>query len=127
MINKKIVTALILPFTLIPNLVLADQSQIVKINWSLLIFMYLLAFIFGFSYRFILKRLTKGTVRGVSKNINKSGRLIRLFFGIALLALAAITSWSPILIFFSGFCVFESIFSWCGFYAAIGKNTCPIN
>jgi hypothetical protein len=31
-----------------------------------------------------------------------------------------------ILIFFSGFALFEALFSWCGFYAALGKSTCPI-
>ena len=40
--------------------------------------------------------------------------------------LAITTTWSPILIFFSGFALFEAIFSWCGFYAAMGKNTCPV-
>jgi len=39
---------------------------------------------------------------------------------------AITTTWSPILIFFSGFAFFEAIFSWCGFYAAMGKNTCPV-
>jgi len=34
---------------------------------------------------------------------------------------------NPLLIFISGFCTFETIFSWCGFYAAIGKNSCPLN
>lgn len=32
----------------------------------------------------------------------------------------------PKTIFFSGFAFFEAIFSWCGFYATIGKNTCPV-
>ena len=33
------------------------------------------------------------------------------------------TTWNPILIFFSGFAFFETIFSWSGFYVALGKNT----
>jgi hypothetical protein len=73
-----------------------------------------------------LKRVAKNSPRGAPKNINKGGHLIRLTIGIGLLLFAILTTWSPILIFFSGFAIFEAIFSWCGFYAAIGKNTCPI-
>lgn len=96
-------------------------------GWGLIIIMYILAFIFGFIYRAILKKFTKGTTRGVHKNIGKPDRLIRLALWLGLLIWAITTSWSPILLFFSGFTLFEAIFSWCGFYAAIGKNTCPIN
>lgn len=94
-------------------------------GWGLIVITYLLAGIFGLAYRFILKRVTKGTVRGGHKNIGKGDRLVRLAIGIALLLWAITTTWNPILIFFSGFALFEAIFSWCGFYAAIGKNTCP--
>jgi len=96
-------------------------------GWGLIVIMYLLAGIFGLVYRFILKRVAKGTVRGVHKNIGKGDRLVRLAIGIALLLWAITTTWSPWLLFFSGFSLFEAIFSWCGFYAAMGKNSCPIN
>lgn len=96
------------------------------LGWGLIVILYILAGIFGFIYRFILKSLARNTVRGVSKNISKNDRLLRLAIGVALLLWAILTTWSPILIFFSGFALFESIFSWCGFYAAIGKNTCPV-
>jgi hypothetical protein len=96
-------------------------------GWGLIVSMYVLAVIVGLAYRFILKRIAKGSVRGVQKNIGKPDRLLRLAIGLALLLWAILTSWSPILIFFSGFALFESLFSWCGFYAALGKNTCPIN
>lgn len=95
-------------------------------GWGLIVFMYVLAFIFGFAYRVILKMLAKNSVRGVSKNIGKFDRLIRLAIGVALLLFAILTTWNPIIIFFSGFAIFESVFSWCGLYAAIGKNTCPV-
>jgi len=95
-------------------------------GWGYILFMYIVAFIFGFLYRAILKRFAKGSARGVSKNIGKYDRAIRLAFALGLLLLAITTSWSPWLLFFSGFTLFEAIFSWCGFYAAIGKNTCPI-
>lgn len=95
-------------------------------GWGLILVMYLLGFIFGLIYRSILKKFAKSTARGANKNIKKSGRLIRLALSLGLLILAITTTWSPILLFFSGFALFEAIFSWCGFYAAIGKNSCPL-
>lgn len=94
-------------------------------GWGYILIMYILAFVFGFLYRFILKKLAKGSVQGIQKNIAKSDRLLRLLIAIGLLILAITTSWSPWLLFFSGFALFEAIFSWCGLYAALGKNTCP--
>ena len=96
------------------------------IGWGLIVIMYVLAVIFGLAYRFILRRFAKGSVRGVAQNIGKPDRSIRALTGVGLLIWAITTTWSPILIFFSGFVLFESIFSWCGLYAALGKNTCPI-
>lgn len=88
--------------------------------------MYALAIVFGFSYRALLKRFARGTVRGVEQNIGKPDRLLRFSLGVGLLLLAITTTWSPLLLFFSGFCFFEAAFSWCGFYAALGRSTCPI-
>jgi len=93
-------------------------------GWGLIVVMYLLAFIIGFIYRAILKRLAKGTVRGANKNIGKNDRLLRAVIGVALLLWAMLTTWSPIIIFISGFCIFESIFSWCALNQLMGKNTC---
>ena len=95
-------------------------------GWGLIVVMYLLAGIVGLIYRAILKRFAKNSPRGAPKNIGKSDRLLRLAIGAGLLLWAITTTWSPILIFFSGFAFFEAIFSWCGFYAALGKNTCPV-
>lgn len=95
-------------------------------GWGLIIIMYMLAFIAGFIYRSILKKFSKGTARGVHRNIGKVDRLIRLAIWLGLLIWAITTSWSPILLFFSGFALFEAIFSWCGLYAALGRNSCPI-
>jgi hypothetical protein len=69
-----------------------------------------------------------------NRNIGTSDRLLRVAIGATLLLVAITTTWSPILIFFSGlilslskgFALFEAIFSWCGFYAALGKNTCSV-
>jgi len=95
-------------------------------GWGLIVIMYILAFIAGFIYRAILKKFAKNSPRGVAKNIGKPDRLLRAAIGVGLLLWAITTTWSPILIFFSGFALFEAIFSWCGFYAAMGKNTCPV-
>jgi len=94
-------------------------------GWGLIAVMYLVAGVVGLVYRLVLKKVAKNTPRGLGRNIGKFDRLIRLAIGIALLAWAVTTTWSPILIFFSGFAIFEAIFSWCGLYAAMGKSTCP--
>jgi len=95
-------------------------------GWGLIVGMYFLSFIFGFVYRYILKHVAKSKVRQAHKNIGKNDRLLRLVIGLGLLLWAITTTWSPILIFLSGFALFEAIFSWCGLYAALGKNSCPI-
>lgn len=88
--------------------------------------LFVLSFIFGFAYRFVLKRVAKTKNRKRTKNIGKGDKLVRIAIGVILFVLAITTSWSPFLFFFSGFAFFEAIFSWCGFYAALGKNTCPL-
>jgi len=96
-------------------------------GWGFILIMFVLAFIFGFVYRAVLKIFARNTTRGVSKNIGTNGRLVRAAIGVALLLAAITTTWSPWLLFFSGFAFFEALFSWCGLHAALGKNTCPIN
>lgn len=96
------------------------------LGYGYIIVMFILSFIFGFLYRLILKRVAKNSVRKVSQNIGKNDRWVRAGLGLFLLIFAISTSWSPILLFFAGFCFFEAIFSWCGFYAAIGKNSCSV-
>jgi len=96
-------------------------------GYGLIIVMFILAFIFGFIYHTVLKKFARNTPYGASKNIGKNDKLIRIGIGVALFVIAITTTWSPWLLFFSGFAFFEAIFSWCGFYAALGKNTCPIN
>ena len=95
-------------------------------GWGYVLIVYLMAFVLGFLYRFIMKKLAKNSVRGVAKNINKKDRWFRALVGLGLFFLVITTTWNPIILFFSGFCFFEAIFSWCGLYAALGKNTCPI-
>lgn len=95
-------------------------------GWGYILIMYIVAFIFGFLYRLAMKKFSRNNVRKKHHNIGSMDRLIRFTIGLGLLILAITTSWSPWLLFFSGFAVFEAVFSWCGFYAAIGKDTCPL-
>jgi len=104
-----------------------DESPISFIKspfgWGYILVMYILSFVFGFFYRFILKAFNKGSVRYESNNIGRYDRSIRLVLWLGLLIWAVTTTWSPWLLFFSGYVLFTVIFSWCGFYAVIGKNT----
>jgi hypothetical protein len=103
-------------------------------GWGLIVIMYILAFIVGFILKFIIRKFkkhpstdsTSSPQAGSGRNIAKPDRLLRLAIGVGLLLWAITTSWSPILIFFSGFALFEAMFSWCGFYAVMGRNTCPV-
>lgn len=95
--------------------------------WIYLIILYLAAFIFGLLYRLAIRKLAKAKKYKVNHNIGKADKLIRLDLAISLFVLAMFTYWNPVIVFASGFCLFESIFSWCGLYAALGNNTCPLN
>jgi hypothetical protein len=102
-------------------------------GWGYLAVVFVLSFLFGFLYRVVLRYIEKNIVRVRSKQILRSrknigtfDRIVRLAIGIGILLWAISTSWNPILIFISGFTFFEAIFSWCGVYAILGRNTCPI-
>ncbi len=125
--GKEIVNALRLIPELKRNFFNESPLSFVKspFGWGYILIMYILAFVFGLLYRYILKTFAKGTVRGVNNNIGNYDRTIRLTIWLGLLIWAITTSWSPWLLFFSGFALFEALFKWCGFYAAIGRSTCP--
>ena len=103
-----------------------SRTLLSPFGWGTILFYYLFAFIVGFLLRAILNKTTKKSARGARKNIGKIDRLLRLVIGVGLLILAITTTWNPILLFISGFLLFEAIFSWCILYAALGKNTCPM-
>ncbi|MBU0981530.1 DUF2892 domain-containing protein [Patescibacteria group bacterium] len=90
------------------------------------IFTFVLAWIFGFLYRVILRRMAKSKVRRAHKNIGTMDRLFRFVLAVLFFVVAVLTSWNPVLLFISGFCLFEAVFSWCGLNAALGKSTCPL-
>ncbi len=95
-------------------------------GWGLILIMYILAFIFGFIFRFVTKKIAKSSTGKVRKNIGKYDRFTRLIISIVLLLWAITTSWNFIILFLSGYVMFEAIFSWCVLYSLLGKNTCPI-
>lgn len=94
-------------------------------GWGLIVVMYVLAGIVGLLYRFIFRKFAKSENRKVSKNINMRCRIIRFVLGVIVLLVAITTTWNPVIIFISGFLIFESIFSWCALNQLMGKNTCP--
>lgn len=96
------------------------------LGWGLVAVLYVLAFAGGFLYRVIMKHVARKSTRRAHKNIGKADRWYRLALAILLLAWAIGTSWNPVIIFLSGFVLFEAMFSWCGLYAALGRNTCPL-
>jgi hypothetical protein len=95
-------------------------------GWGLIVLMYLIAGIVGLIYRTIMKRLARTAPRTASKNIGRNDRLIRAVIGVVLLLWAITATWNPLLIFLSGLAFFEAVFSWCGVYAMMGRNTCEV-
>lgn len=99
---------------------------------SYVLVLFVLSFLFGFLFHLLLRKFKNSKIIlsankvGVNKNIGKINRLFRALIGVVLFVVAITTTWSPILIFFAGFCLFEAIFSWCIFYQLIGRNSCPI-
>lgn len=82
--------------------------------------------VFALVYRAVMKTFAAKKPHGAVHNIGMNDRVVRLVVGIALLIWAMLTGWSWWLVFFAGFCFFEAAFSWCGMYAALGKNTCQM-
>jgi len=101
------------------------------LGWGVIVVLYGAAFVFGLIYRAVFLRVA-GKVGFLKrnqvqhKNIGGIDRLLRLVIAVGLLVWAVFTTWNPLVIFLSGVVFFEAVFSWCLFYAAIGKNTCSI-
>jgi hypothetical protein len=90
----------------------------------------IIGFLGGFIYRSIMKFIaSKKPLMAIraQKNIGSFDRIQRVIIAILFLAIGIAVPRVAIFSFLvTGFCLFEAIFSWCGFYAAIGKSTCPI-
>lgn len=83
--------------------------------------------LFAFAYRIIHKKIAKpGTLTLGAKNIGKKDRIARVIIGVVLLVLAYNANMDPGALFFAGFAFFEAAFSWCGLYALMERNTCPL-
>lgn len=95
-------------------------------GWGYVLILYILAFGIGLIYRTLVRKLAKTEPYTRPRNIRGTDRLIRAGLGCGLLIWAITTSWNPLLLLLSGFCLFEAIFSWCGLYAAMGKSSCPL-
>ncbi len=76
-------------------------------GYGYVIFMFALSAVFGFAYRALLKKFASGTPYGRTRNIGNPDKLFRVALGIFLFAWAVSGSWSPWLLFFSGFCFFD--------------------
>ena len=96
------------------------------LGWGYILLMYVFAFVVGFICSATFKKITLGSHQGFQKNIGVFDRIIRFAVWLGLLVWAIITSWNPILLFFSGFALYEALFCWCGLYAALGRNTYPM-
>lgn len=90
------------------------------------VFSLLLGVLVAFVYRSVLKKFVKGGRIRAIKNIGKKDRYWRFGIGAALFVFGLFYSWSLLVFAAAGFCFFEAAFSWCGLYAAMGKNTCTV-
>lgn len=89
-------------------------------GYGLIIAMFVLSFLFGFVLRLILSQMGSNITSRRGINIANQGRLLRFALGLIFFVWAITTSWSPLLLFVAGFCIFEACFSWCGFKALMG-------
>lgn len=93
--------------------------------------------VFGLGYRLMLRRRARIILRTTDReswvnraqkhNIGLPDRFLRFGIANALLWYALTTSWHPFLFIASGFTFLEVFAGWCGFYALLGKRTCPID
>lgn len=91
-----------------------------------------LGFVSGFVIRFIMKFLVPQSLtkrlKSRGKNLGVMDRVMRATIGVICVAAAIYIPERQFgLLLIAGFTFFESIFSWCVLYNAVGKNTCPIN
>lgn len=83
------------------------------------------AFGAGAVLRGALRRTRWNGILRPTRNMGLPDRLARLGIGIALFAWAVTTTWDPVTLFISGFCLYEGIARWCVLHSVIGRNTCP--
>ncbi len=95
-----------------------------SIGYGMIIALYLLALLVFFIAKIITKKFSHTVPNKANKNVGKKDRLVRLVLGLAILFFAITTSWNPLIIFISGLVLCTALFSWCGLYSLMGKNTC---
>lgn len=84
----------------------------------------IIGFLAGIAARTLFVKYANNKIRKESHNIGLGDRVFRFGAAIILLIVAYRYQWSAPMLFLSGFCFAESLFSWCGLYAMIGKSTC---
>ena len=87
---------------------------------GLALLMFALAFALGFLLRLVLRGSSSATACGAERNLGIIGRTIVALIGAGLFAWAIMTSWSPLLLFLSGFACFAASAGWRGLCAAFG-------
>jgi len=93
-----------------------------------LVFGFLSGFIIRFIMKFLVPRSVTKRIKTGNKNLGIADRIMRACIGvICIVAALYIPEKQFGLLLIAGFTFFESIFSWCVLYNAVGKNTCPIN
>ncbi|MHB1316917.1 MAG: hypothetical protein ACYCZW_03655 [Minisyncoccota bacterium] len=99
-------------FVLAPSLAFADQPiTFIKspFGWGLIVVMYILAFLVGFILKFIMRKFWKKPALSTHQK-SWYGGVLGFAIGVGLLLWAITTTWSPILIFFSGLAIYIAIF-----------------
>ena len=94
-------------------------------SWGYVVSMLILGAAFGVIMRELMKSFaSKKSAK--PQNIGTTDRALRLVIAVALFIFAYYTNWNGWALAFSGYCFFEAMYSWCGFYAMMGKNTCSM-
>jgi hypothetical protein len=80
----------------------------------------------GFAWRALARRFARRAAGRRARNIGWKDRAARFAIGAALIGWSIATTWNPVLIAAGGFALYEGFAQWCGFYAALGRNTCAV-
>lgn len=96
------------------------------------IFMYVLSFMAGIAValiqRYIMRNMRfnkKDQRTAAHNNIGVAGRVLRFCIATTAFAYAVYTG-SEIAFIIAGYTYYEAFAKWCGFYALIGRNSCPL-
>ncbi|MCA9327918.1 DUF2892 domain-containing protein [Candidatus Saccharibacteria bacterium] len=90
----------------------------------------LLSPLLGILFAYVLHKLIRTwmpkSTHGKRRNIDLKGRIIRGSITVLLIVLAYSRDWDPLILFFAGFTLYETLSHWCVLYAALGRDSCPL-